>query len=175
MIGHLPEMIGAGINSFKIEGRLKGLSYLASVVKTYREAIDAYYESPAEYHVLPQWQKEVSGINQRGYCTGFYLKDSDQIASNYDNEKPGPQTQLAGKIIDVIDSNWIKLDARNKLETEDRIEILPVKGDAMPTRIKKIITGRGEPVTFVQPETLAIIELETQISCSPDDIVRFVA
>jgi putative protease len=172
MIDHIPAMVDAGVRSFKIEGRLKGLHYLASVVKTYREAIDASLTSPAAFEVTASWKKELAGINQRGYCTGFYLNDPRESMPNYENEKPFQQTLFAGKVLAVIDPNWIKVEVRNKLATGDLIEILPAKGDARPSRVTEIIDKHGEPAAVVQPEDVAIIRLAPRIACSQNDIVR---
>ncbi len=172
MIGHIPQMAAAGITSFKIEGRLKGLQYLASVVKTYREAINAYLESPGAYQVLPGWQKELAGISQRGYCTGFYLNDARQTVPDYGNEKPLNPSVLAGKVLAAIDRDWIRLDVRNKLKIGDRVDILPAEGSGKTSRIKAIINDHGKPANMVQPEARAIIGLSSPIACSPNDIVR---
>ena len=172
MIGHIPQMFEAGITSFKIEGRLKGLHYLASAVKTYREAIDTYTSSPDTYEVHPRWQKELAGINQREYCTGFYLNDARQTIPNFENDKPLEQSQFAGKVLAVIDQNWIKLVVRNKLQKRNLIEILPAKGPAKAGRISEIIDDHGNPANFVQPEKIAIIGITPGIECAPNDIVR---
>jgi U32 family peptidase len=172
MIDHVSEMIEAGITSFKIEGRLKGINYLATVVKTYREAIDAYELSPGTYKTKPHWQKELAAINQREYCTGFYLNEEKQTVPNYTNETPLQQKQFAGKILDVIDQKWIKLDVRNKLQKGDMIEILPAKGPAQAVCITEIINDRGGTSSCAQPEDRAIIGLAQGIEASPNDIVR---
>ena len=74
-IEHIPAMINSGVSALKIEGRMKGINYLASVVKVYREAIDRYVQDPAEYSISPEWLIELAKINHRGYCTGFYFDD----------------------------------------------------------------------------------------------------
>lgn len=172
MIGHIPDMINAGIASLKIEGRLKGLGYTASVVKTYREAINAYYQSPETYSVLPQWEKELAGINQRGYCPGFYLNDLQQVVPDYANTKPAHPSKFAGKIISAIEPDWIKVDVRNKLQKGDVIEILPAKDRVQSNRIREMISEKGEQISCAQPETSAIIGLEEGMICQPNDIVR---
>ena len=73
MLEHLPGLIGAGIDSLKIEGRMKGINYVASVVKVYREAIDRYYDDPDAYRVEEEWLRELDGISHRPYGTGFYF------------------------------------------------------------------------------------------------------
>jgi putative protease len=82
MIGHLPEIIDSGVLSLKIEGRMKSSYYVATVVKAYREAIDAYYEDPKGFKFNPEWLRELSKASHREYTTGFYLNKTtgeDQI------------------------------------------------------------------------------------------------
>lgn len=80
MIEHVPEMIEAGICSLKIEGRMKGINYVASAVKVYREAIDSYYTNPNSYTVKNSWVEELAEISCRGYCTGFYFNDPGEVS-----------------------------------------------------------------------------------------------
>jgi len=75
MIEHIPELIEAGINSFKIEGRMKSSYYVASVVKAYRQAIDKYIEDPKNYKYDPKWMEELEKPSHRPYTTGFYLDE----------------------------------------------------------------------------------------------------
>ena len=72
MIGHIPELCGAGIASFKIEGRMKSAYYTAVVTNAYRMAIDAYFADPAGYRLDPRWQTELESVSHREYGTGFF-------------------------------------------------------------------------------------------------------
>ena len=75
MIEHIPEMVEAGIDSFKIEGRMKSAYYTAVVTNTYRMAMDAYTRDPAGYRFDPAWMNELESVSHREYATGFYLDD----------------------------------------------------------------------------------------------------
>ncbi|NJD02840.1 MAG: U32 family peptidase, partial [Ruminiclostridium sp.] len=82
MIGHIPEIIASGVTSLKIEGRMKSAYYVATVVKAYREAIDAYYANTGLHNVDPAWIEELSKASHREYTSGFYLNKpagNDQI------------------------------------------------------------------------------------------------
>ncbi len=85
MIRHIPELINANISSLKIEGRMKGINYLAAVVKTYRNAIDKYIEDPDAYKMDPDWFAELDQVFHREYCTGFYFNKPDELLPNYNN------------------------------------------------------------------------------------------
>ena len=73
MIEHIPELVEAGIDSFKIEGRMKSMFYVASVTKAYREAIDTYFKSPEEFKFKDRWMDYLMKPSHRKYFTGFYL------------------------------------------------------------------------------------------------------
>jgi len=85
MIEHLDKLHRAGVNSFKIEGRTKGINYVAGVVKTYREAIDAF-DDTGEYKVDDRWIAELRILSNRGYTTGTYLGDPDTASYNHDEQ-----------------------------------------------------------------------------------------
>ena len=85
-IEHIPELIASGINSFKIEGRMKSAYYTAVVTNAYRMAIDAYFADPKGYRFDPEWQRELESVSHREYCTGYYLDDP------LDNAQLGTQT-----------------------------------------------------------------------------------
>jgi len=170
MIAHLPEMVDAGIDSLKIEGRMKGINYLASSVKVYREAIDAYYASPADYTVNPSWLIELARISHRGYCTGFYLGDPDQIAPNYDNTLPPTVQTFLGIIRSVLGDQEVILDTRNKFFAGQTVEILPAKGAARKDRILSIRDEFGTELPFAQPNQMVRITLTE--NHFPNDLVR---
>lgn len=173
MIEHLPEMIGSGIGSLKIEGRMKGINYVAATVKVYREAIDAYKTDPETYTVRKEWLEELAKINYREYCTGFYLGDPDQIIPNYNKSKytPGPY-RLVGKVIGMADPKRVSVEVRNKFSKEDVIEILTQKGPAQTDKILDIADEEGESVSFARTNSTVMVTLEKTENCSPNDLMR---
>ncbi len=170
MIEHIPEMIEAGISSIKIEGRMKGINYLASTVKVYREAIDAYYESPDEYRTKAQWSEELASINNRDYCTGFYFGNPDQILPNYANYKPATNNRFAGKVIGEESPNHMAIEVRNKLFKGDLVEVICRKGPPHKDRIRDIITADGASQPFAQPGSLVTVILDG--SYAANDLIR---
>ena len=121
MIEHIPELINANITSLKIEGRMKGINYLASVVKTYRNAIDAYIDSPDTYETNPDWLAELYQVFHREYCTGFYFNQPDEQLPNYNNIHQGKIHSFIGKIIQCTEDQSYKVGIRNKLTIGDII------------------------------------------------------
>ena len=84
MIEHIDKLIKSGLDSFKIEGRVKTEYYLATVVKAYREAIDKYFEDPENFKIDPMWLSELKKVSHRDYTTGFYFGRPDGNEQNYE-------------------------------------------------------------------------------------------
>ena len=151
---------------------MKGLNYLTATVKTYRQAIDLYYMAPDQYLISKDWQKALAGINQRGYCTGFYLNDPDAILPNYEKDKPENNPKFVGKIIKAIDRSRFFVGVRNKIQIKDTIDILTASGPNQANRIAKIMTQNNEETTVAQPNASVFIETECPSSCGPGDIIQ---
>ena len=170
MIDHIPELIAAGIHSFKIEGRMKGINYLASVVKVYREAIDAWYRSPSRYQVQAYWREELLKINNRHYCTGFYFGDPDQIMPNYDLGQSASPYIFCGKITGATCDGLTPVEVRNKIFNGDPIEILETSGPAKNDKIIDIYDNDGLSVPFAQPGSRVFLKLGKNYR--PSDLIR---
>ncbi len=169
MISHIPEMIEAGIASLKIEGRMKGINYVGATVKTYREAIDAYYENPKTYAVKQDWLDELDKINYREYCTGFYFSDSEQIVPNYEEGVYSTKYLFAGKIIGK-NADSVAIEVRNKISVGDTIEILRQKGAALREYIRGIRDERGQVIPIAQSGSRIFISIDSD--CSINDLIR---
>jgi putative protease len=169
MIEHLPDLIESGIISFKIEGRMKGINYVASTVKVYREAIDAYLKDPGGYRVRDDWLQEIAGINNRGYCTGFYFNDPDQISPAFES-KNDRDPVFIGKVLGGDTRRGVRIDVRNKFFRGESIEILSRKGPAIQDVIRDIFDENGHVVSFAQPGSRVTIALEND--CSGNDLIR---
>ncbi len=170
MIGHIPEMINAGITSLKIEGRMKGINYLASAVKIYREAIDSWYDSPSEYNVKDEWIDELSRISNRGYCTGFYFGNINETIPNYLDIKPPTERTFIGKVIGVENGNIAVFVVRNRFFLNDPVDILRKKGPVKRDTIKRILDMDGIDVKAARSGSMVKVLLENK--CSANDILR---
>ncbi|MBC8442340.1 MAG: U32 family peptidase [Deltaproteobacteria bacterium] len=170
MIEHIPELINANITSLKIEGRMKGINYLASVVKTYRNAIDAYIDDPDTYKTNPDWLSELYQIFHREYCTGFYFNKTEEPQLNYNNIHQGKIHSFIGKIMGSTEDNHYRVGIRNKLTLDDTIEILSPKGSPKRIKIMGLFDMEHNSIDSAQPNTMAILFIGIQ--CFPNDIVR---
>ena len=170
MLDHIPELIDAGIDSLKIEGRMKGINYLATVVKAYRTAIDSYTADPARFSLDPHLSQELSQLYHRGYCTGFYFNDPDQTLPNYDNFRKGMIHGFIGTIVDTPDKQQITVAVRNKVSPGNTIEILTPRGANPQTVITQVLDKNMTPVDHAQPNTRSTLVLE--IDAPSSGIIR---
>jgi U32 family peptidase len=170
MIEHIPAVIQSGVSALKIEGRMKGINYLASVVKVYREAIDRFLQDPAAYSARPEWLIELAKINHRGYCTGFYFDDPEQTVPDYEYSKH-PDTHLfIGKVLAAHDDNGTLMEVRNQCRIGDPVEILSPRQAVRNTRIGDMRDDQGNPIQIAQPGTRVYPDLG--FKTKPYDLIR---
>ena len=168
-LNHIPQLISTGVCSLKIEGRMKGLHYLATVVKIYRKALDAFYASPDTYEVKAAWRLELEKINHRGYCTGFYCGDPRQIEPDFNDSAGSQPAIMVGKVVELCDHNMVLLDVRNRILKADMLEIITSKGDNQTTRILEMTTANTN-IKIAQPNSRIFVKLEG--TCYPGDLLR---
>ena len=144
MIEHIPEMIDAGIDSFKIEGRMKTALYVACVARTYRKAIDDYLESEQKYRDNMDWYlSEISKCTYRQFTTGFYFGKPSEEAQIYDNNTYINEYVYLG-MVDKKDSESAYIEQKNKFCVGDEIEIMKPDGSNVATKVLRIVNEDGE-------------------------------
>jgi putative protease len=159
MIRHLPELIESGVTSFKIEGRMKGIHYLATVVKTYRDAIDTYAADPQNYALNPRWEQELSQVYHRKYCTGFFFGKPEEIAPNFKDVHQGQIHRFIGKILACRNHTHHLVEIRNKLCRTDQVAVLAPGKAVRNTDILGLYDENGAAIDQTQPNTRAILKL----------------
>ncbi|BBO88451.1 peptidase U32 family protein [Desulfosarcina ovata] len=169
MIEHLPEMIGAGIASLKIEGRMKSIHYLAGVVKVYREAIDAWYRDPDGYALQPHWLTELAAISHRGYCTGFYFGDPHQTAANTEN-RIHPGYRFVAKVTGRSPDGGTQVQVKNRIFENEAVDVISPGGPSRSARIAKIVDEHGQRRSPAHPGSQATFYLN--IPTRPLDLIR---
>jgi putative protease len=170
MIDHIPALIESGVAALKIEGRMKGIHYVAATVKAYRDAIDAYYRDPARYGVNQDWRDTLDSVNQRGYCTGFYFGDPHQIEPNLELVRPFYEHRLVGKILSVVSAGRAVVDVRNRLAADDEVEILSPGHPIRSARISRMTGPDGAPAATAHAGQQVSIDLP--MTCGPNDLIR---
>ncbi len=173
MIEHIPEMIDAGIDSMKIEGRMKTALYVATVARTYRKAIDDYLESEEKYHANMEWYKaEISKCTYRQFTTGFYFGKPDENTQIYDNNTYINEYIYLGIVEGTDEKGRAKIEQRNKFSVGEGIEIMKPDGTNVPVTVKGIYTEEGESVESApHPKQVLFVEL-SQTPCRYDLLRR---
>ena len=145
MIEHIPELIETGIDSFKVEGRMKTALYVATVARTYRKAIDDYLAGGEEaYRANMDWYlHEIGKCTYRKFNTGFFFGRPTQESQIYDNSTYISEAVYLG-IVDAADGGLISLEQRNKFCVGDEIEIMKPDGRDVPARVESILDEDGQ-------------------------------
>lgn len=163
MIEHIPDLVDAGIDSFKIEGRMKTALYVATVARTYRKAIDDYLESEEKYRANMEWYKEeISKCTYRQFTTGFYFGKPDENTQIYDSNTYINEYIYLGSIEEVTEEGFAKITQKNKFCVGDRIEIMKPDGDNIEASVLSLRTEDGQQVESApHPQQVLYVELST--------------
>lgn len=172
MIEYIPEIIDAGIDSLKIEGRMKTALYVACVARTYRKAIDDFFESEEKYRENMQWyREEISKCTYRQFTTGFYFGKPDENTQIYDNNTYVNDYVYLG-IIDKIDERGLaRFEQRNKFCVGDNIEIMKPDGRNIKTKVLAMYNAEGEAVESC-PHSKQTLYVELSEKPQIYDIIR---
>ena len=140
MIEHIPELIEAGIDSFKIEGRMKTALYVATVARTYRKAIDDYLTSPEKYKENMDWYLEqISNCTYRQFTTGFFFGKPSEESQIYDNNTYIKEYTYLGIVGERNEEGLYQIEQRNKFSVGEQIEVMKPDGRNIPVTVKRIV------------------------------------
>lgn len=162
-IEFIDKVLDAGIDSLKIEGRMKGIYYVANAVKTYREALDSYYSGDYKYN--HEWLTELQTISHRLYTEGFYEGRPDEKGQNYNDRNSYSQThKLVAKVIGHEEDGATILEIRNRLAITDEIELIKPIGPPKKINIEKfIVIKTGEELEVVNTNAIVKVYLEDKV------------
>jgi putative protease len=168
MIEHLDTLADAGINSFKIEGRMKGINYVAGVVKTYREAVDRLANRP--YKVKRQWLDELRMFSNRGYTTGmFFGKQPDTDYNHDEKNKYATSHELVG-IVKTLDNGNARITLRNTLKLGDTIQFLSTGLENRLYEVREMFSDKGVPLESARNQETVLIPSLTGVR--ENDLIR---
>lgn len=163
MIEHIPDLFEAGIDSFKIEGRMKTALYVATVARTYRKAIDDYLEDPKVYEKnLPWYREQISRCTYRQFTTGFFYGKPDQESQIYDSNTYIREYTYLGIVGEVKDGLCV-IEQRNKFTVGEQIEIMKPNGENMEVTVRAIYNEDGERMESApHPKQKLFVDLDIQ-------------
>lgn len=161
MIEHIPELMESGIDSFKIEGRMKTALYVATVARTYRRAIDDYKESVQLYQKnLPWYLDQISNCTYRQFTTGFFFGKPSEEAQIYDSNTYVKEYTYLGIIGKPNDEGLYRIEQRNKFSVGEEIEVMKPNGDNISVTVRRIQNEEGEDMESApHPKQVLYIDL----------------
>lgn len=172
MIEHISELIEAGIDSFKIEGRMKTALYVATVARTYRKAIDDYLTSPEKYKENMDWYLEqISNCTYRQFTTGFFFGKPSEESQIYDNNTYIKEYTYLGIVGERNEEGLYQIEQRNKFSVGEQIEVMKPDGRNIPVTVKRIVDEDGnEMESAPHPKQVLYIDLGQELEMY--DILR---
>lgn len=165
MIGHLPALLDAGIESFKIEGRMKSAYYTAVVTNAYRHALDAALAGEA---LDPLWVEETEKVSHRPYTTGFYFGEPGQ---HYAEASYFSTTDVAAVVQHCDEGGNAILTQRNKIVPGDRLELLCPEGRPIPFAAGELYDGEGKPIPDTR-KAMMTFRMRLPVSAPEMSLVR---
>lgn len=172
MIEHIPDIIHAGIDSLKIEGRMKTALYVAAVTRTYRQAIDDYYTDPALYEKnIPHYMEEISKCTYRQFTTGFFYGPTTHDTQIYDNNTYVKEYTYLGIIRGRNEAGLYEIEQRNKFSVGEQIEVMKPSGENILVNVNRIVDEEGNEMESC-PHPKQKIFLDLGIELSQFDLLR---
>lgn len=172
MIEYIPQIFESGITSLKIEGRMKTAYYVATTVRAYRMAIDAYYEDPENWKFNPMWLEELKKGSHRDYSTGFYFDRPDSNAHNYESASYIRNYDFMGIVRGYEEETGLHIvEQRNKMWVGDDIEIIGPHIETMYSKIEEMYDEDGNPIDSA-PRAKQIVKLKLDKKLDKDYMLR---
>lgn len=164
MIEHIPELIDAGVDSLKIEGRMKTALYVATVARTYRKAIDDYKKDPELYRKnMPWYLDQISNCTYRQFTTGFFFGKPNEDSQIYDSNTYVKEYTYLGIIGEEKDGTY-RIEQRNKFSVGETIEVMKPNGDNIEVVVKRILTEDGvEQESAPHPKQVLYVDLGIKV------------
>lgn len=172
MIEHIAELVSAGLDSFKIEGRVKSEYYVATVVQAYRAAIDSYWADPEHYKTDPAWLEELKKVSHRDYTTGFFFEKPKPSSQNYESSSYIRDYELLG-IVKEYDKErgMASVTQKNRFFKGDEVEFLRPHGQFLKQTIEYMEDENNIEID-VANKPQSIVRIKTDIPVEPESMMR---
>ena len=164
MIEHIPELVESGVDSLKIEGRMKTALYVATVARTYRKALDDYKKDPQAYKKnMPWYLDQISNCTYRQFTTGFFFGKPNEDSQIYDSNTYVKEYTYLGIIGEEKEGTY-RIEQRNKFSVGETIEVMKPNGDNVEVTVKRILTEDGvEQESAPHPKQVLYVDLGIKV------------
>lgn len=166
MLEHIPDIIQAGISSAKIEGRMKSVFYVATIVSAYRRAIDAYYDDPDNYQFDSKWMTELKKVSRREFTTGFYYDKPTNEDQNYQTSAYTRDYSFIGMVKSYDpETKMAVVEQRNKMVLGDEIEVFGPGKEFFTQKLEVLLNEEGEPIESApHPQQILNIKMDQPVA-----------
>lgn len=148
MIEHIPELVESGLASLKIEGRMKSIFYVATIIAAYRKAIDAYYQDPEHYEFKQEWMDEMKKVSHREFTTGFYFNNPTNKDQNYRTSAYTRDYSFTGLVKEYDEATgYAIVEQRNKMVIGDEIEVFGPGQDFFIQKLEEMYDEEGNAIS----------------------------
>ncbi|MBW4054253.1 MAG: U32 family peptidase [Proteobacteria bacterium] len=173
LLEHIPALVASGVHSLKIEGRMKGINYVASVLRVYRQALDEYLADPAGWRCRPEWLEELAKLSHRGYTTGFLFGQPRNVAQEYQSAYIRSH-DFVGVIDDVKDDGTLLISVRNRIKVGDLIEFIGpgMRSDTVTLQHFSTLSERGAAIPADVANPNQRILLAVPFAVNAGDLLR---
>ena len=176
MARYISDLIDIGVVSLKVEGRMRSLYYLATVIGTYRKIIDDYYDNNLTEEKLNIYEERLSRVANREVSSQYFLKEADYTDQYYTGRKEESNQDYLGQVISYDKKNkLLKIYERNYFKLEDKVELFTPKGDNIVFSIDKIYTEDMEEIDVARhPDNIYYIYLDTDLVIDTYSMIRLI-
>lgn len=172
MIEHIPDLVESGIDSLKIEGRMKTALYVATVARTYRKALDDYAKGIEVYEANMDWYKDqISNCTYRQFTTGFFYGKPDENTQIYDSNTYVKEYTYLGIVGERNEEGLYRIEQRNKFSVGETIEVMKPDGSNIEVQVKAILNEDGEPMESA-PHPKQVLYINLGMELDAYDILR---
>lgn len=173
LLEHLPALVQSGVSALKIEGRMKGINYVASVLRVYRQALDEYRSDPSGWRCRPEWLEELAKLSHRGYTTGFLFGTPRDVGQEYHSAYIRSH-EFVGLAESLRTGGEVVIGVRNRIRRGDELEFIgpAMRAARFTVQELKILTPEGDQVGADAANPNQRIVLSPPFPVEPFDLVR---
>ena len=173
LLEQIPALVASGVHALKIEGRMKGINYVASVLRVYRQALDEFLDNPDGWHCRPEWLGELAKLSHRGYTTGFLFGQPRTVGQEYDSAYIRSH-DFVGIVDEVRGDGALLIDVRNRIKSGDLIEFIGpgMRSDTLTLQPFSALSERGAetPAEVANPNSRILLQVPFTVEAG--DLLR---
>lgn len=173
LLEHIPALVQSGVAALKIEGRMKGINYVASVLRVYRQALNEYQADPVGWCCRPEWLEELAKMSHRGYTTGFLFGEPQSVGQEYDSAYIRSH-EFVGLVEERRLDGTTVIEARNRIRVGDELEFIGTGMKKANLKVERLdllaASGKTEPVESANPNQRILMDLP--FAAEPFDLIR---